>query len=145
MHVRPTRSGRLHTYWILTILLSATALDADPTEGPPFPRIANVYGTALTANGGRFHGEETTLDEVARYDLLIGVGRPPGGTKGDAVFRKQLARLKEINPHLIALHFACSAPYTHIAPKEEAIFMANQAGPSTYDQLNDKIEISHER
>ena len=145
MNIRPTGSGRLVSCCLLILLLPTAAVGGDPTSGPPFPRIANVYGTALTADGGSFHGEEATLDEVARYDLLIGVRRSPGGTKGDELFRKQLARLKEINPYLIALHFACSAPYTHIAPKEEAIFMANQAGPSTYDQLKDKIEISRER
>ncbi len=113
--------------FLYTSILASSAVGAEPDKRPPFPRIANVYGAALTANGGRFHGEERSLEEVARYDLLIGVGRPRGGAKGDEVFRQQLAKLKTINPHLIALHFACSAPYTHIAPPEDAL-AARQPG-----------------
>ena len=121
MNLQTTESAKLLSCWGLVLLIVSTAIGAEPAKGPSFPRIANVYGTALTADGGRFHGEDRTLVEVANYDLLIGVGRPRGSAKGDEVFREQLAKLKKINPHLMALHFACSAPYTHIAPQEKAL------------------------
>ena len=60
-------------FCFLVLLFVSTAVGSGTGEGPPFPRIANVYGTALTADGARFHGENRTLEEVARYDLLVGV------------------------------------------------------------------------
>ena len=53
MNVRPTGSGNLLSCWALILLFPTAAMGTDPTEGPPFPRIANVYGTALTADGCR--------------------------------------------------------------------------------------------
>ena len=123
----PGSKKRLFACSGLVLLLASAAVGAEPAKGPPFPRIVNVYGTTLTADGGRFHGEDRTLEEIARYDLLIGVRRPRGGAEGDEVFRKQLDKLKRINPNLIALHFACSAPYTHIEPKED-ILASRQPG-----------------
>lgn len=115
------------SFLLCVVVLTPCAIASELPEGPTFPRIANVYGTVLTADGGRFHGVDCTLQEVAHYDLLIGVRRPPGGAGGDELFRKQLKELKQLNPHLIALHFACSAPYTHIAPKDE-LLAARQPG-----------------
>ncbi len=64
----------------------------------------------MTVDGGRFHGEDRTLEEVARYDLLIGVRRPRGGAECDEVFRKQLDKLKSINPNAKGLAKALSNP-----------------------------------
>jgi len=72
MNLHTTESAKLFSSWGLVLLIVSTAVGAEPAKGPPIPRIANVYGTALTADGGRFHGEDRTLEDVARYDLLIG-------------------------------------------------------------------------
>lgn len=109
----------VHVVFLLVNALHA----AEAAEGPPFPRIANVYGVALTPDGARVSGETHSLEEVARCDLLIGVR----GAKESDEFQKQLAALKELNPNLIALHFACSAPYTHVAPDKEKL-AARQTG-----------------
>ena len=111
----------------LILLLAHVAAGDEPDRGPPFPRIANVYGTAFTKDGTSFHGDDRTLEEAARYDLLIGVQRRQGSDPDGKEFRRHLEELKKINPYLIALHFACSAPYTHIAPTEE-ILAARQPG-----------------
>ena len=58
------------------VLFAPVAVGGESAVGPSFPRIANVYGTALTKHGARFHGDERTLKEVARYDLLVGVEPP---------------------------------------------------------------------
>ena len=114
-------------HWGLIVLLASPVFGAEPSKGPSFPRIANVYGTAFTKDGTRFHGDNRTLEEAARYDLLVGVQRWQQKDPDGEVFRKHLEELKKINPHLVALHFACSAPYTHIAPPEEAL-AARQPG-----------------
>ena len=121
------RAHELFICWGLILLLSFSARSAKPSEGPSFPRIANVYGTAFTKDGTRFHGDDRTLKEAARYDLLVGVQRRQRNDPEGKMFRRHLEELKRINPHLIALHFACSAPYTHIAPPEEAL-AARQPG-----------------
>ncbi|NQT17974.1 MAG: hypothetical protein HQ582_34805 [Planctomycetes bacterium] len=121
------KAHELFICWGLILLLSSSACGAKPSEGPSFPRIANVYGTAFTKDGTRFHGHHRTLEEAARYDLLVGVQRRQRNDPEGKMFRKHLEELKKINPHLIALHFACSAPYTHIAPPEEAL-AARQPG-----------------
>ncbi len=90
-------------------------------DGPPFPRIANVYGTTLTADGVRVSGERCALEDIARCDLLIGVHTAGKASAKRDLFRKQLAALKRVNPHLKALHFACSAPYTHLKPTDEML------------------------
>lgn len=111
----------------LILVLAPVAAGDEPDRGPPFPRIANVYGTAFTRGGTSFHGDERTLEEAARYDLLVGVQRRQGNDPDGKTFREQLEKLKKINPHLIALHFACSAPYTHVAPPED-VLSARQPG-----------------
>ncbi len=105
----------------LTLLLVQNALGAEPARGPSFPRIANVYGTAFTEDGTSFHGDNRRWEEAARYDLLVGVQRWQRDDPDGKVFREQMKGLKKINPHLIALQFACSAPYTHVIPDNEAI------------------------
>ncbi len=117
---RSAESWQLLDCCALILLVAHTGAGSEPARGPSFPRIANVYGTAFTTNGASFHGDDRTLEETARYDLLVGVQRQASDTDGQS-FRKRLEKLKKINPHLIALQFACSAPYTHIAPTEEAL------------------------
>ena len=114
----PTQIEKSFVCWGLAVLLTSPVLAAEPAKGPSFPRIANVYGTAFTKDGTRFHGDDRTLEEAARYDLLVGVQRWQRNDPDGKVFRKHLEELKKINPHLIALHFACSAPYTHVAPPD---------------------------
>jgi hypothetical protein len=78
-----------------------------PGKGPPFPRIANCYGARLGPQTPR-----DQLDELARYDLLIG-GTWCDWGKGEqvAAFKKNLAYLRKINPHILVLEFSSSAPY----------------------------------
>ncbi len=124
---RLVRSRQYLAVWGLVLLLAPTAVGSEPAPGPSFPRIANVYGTAFTKEGTRFHGDDRTLEEAARYDLLVGVQRWQQNDPDGKVFRKHLKDLKKVNPQLIALHFACSAPYTHVAPPKEAL-AARQPG-----------------
>ncbi len=112
---------RLLIVGCLLALHARTTVGEEPSRGPSFPRIANVYGTTFTREGASFHGDHRTLEEVARYDLLIGVQRQQGNDPDGSVFRKHLEKLKQINPHLIALQFTCSAPYTRIAPPETVL------------------------
>ena len=107
----------------VALLIVGTSVygEVDSHSGPTFPRIANVYGVALTPDGAKVAGKDCTLEEVARCDLLIGVRWSRGGATADDDFKRQLAALKQINPHLMGLHFACSAPYTHIAPSEQML------------------------
>ena len=64
----------------LLLAQSGALQGAKRAEGPPFPRIANVYGVALTPEGPRVFGQAHSLEEVARCDLLIGV-RAGGGSE----------------------------------------------------------------
>ena len=112
------------------VLLLTPAVAGQPDaahRGPPFPRIANMYGTNLTPNGARVADRAYPLTDVARYDLLVGVGGSQGDSAKLSRFKEQLTALKKINPSLIALHFACSAPYTHVAP-DEAFLSARKPG-----------------
>lgn len=108
-------------FWSVILVAMSRSPAMEPDRGPPFPRIANVYGTAFTKDGFSFHGDARTVDEVARYDILIGVQRWHLQDASGALFRQKLQQLKAINPWLIALDFACSAPYTRIAPPENVL------------------------
>ena len=84
-----------------------TTRSVESPKGPPFPRIANCYGARLGPQTSR-----DQLNQLARYDLLI------GGTWCDwgkpeqvAAFKRNLARLRQINPNITVLEFSSSAPY----------------------------------
>jgi hypothetical protein len=87
--------------------VAQTTQPAESREGPPFPRIANCYGAGLGPQTSR-----EDLDKLAKYDLLIG-GTWCNWRKGEqvAAFRKNVAYLKKVNPHIIVLEFSSSAPY----------------------------------
>jgi hypothetical protein len=73
---------------------------------PTFPRIANIYGAGV--------GPEATdveLQMAARYDLLIGGLRVPADAEGRERLNLRMGRLRELNPGIVILHFAASAPY----------------------------------
>jgi len=73
---------------------------------PVFPRIANIYGADIGSEA-----TETELRMAARYELLIGGLRVPRDAPGRARLNDCLARLRALNPGIIILHFAASAPY----------------------------------
>ncbi len=117
MFISPVRTGGFvrHTGTVVVaVALLAGSLcaapashPAEPHSGPPFPRIANCYGAQL--------GPQTStadLDQLARYDLLIGGSwcdwRRPEQV---AAFRKNVAYLRRVNPHILVLEFSSSAPY----------------------------------
>jgi hypothetical protein len=95
------------------VLLAAglcMAQGTQPSEagkGPPFPRIANCYAAGLGPQTPR-----DDLDKLAKYDLLIG-GSWCDWSKGEqvAAFKKNVAYLRKVNPHIIVLEFSSSAPY----------------------------------
>jgi hypothetical protein len=107
---------------LASLAAAQTTLPADTTQdvsaapatqpanvrlGPPFPRIANCYGSGLSPQTSR-----EDLDKLAKYDLLIG-GTWCNWTKPEQVtaFKKSLAYLRRANPHIIVLEFSSSAPY----------------------------------
>lgn len=107
----PARSsGILIAVILLAIRGLCGAQTTQPVEthaGPPFPRIANCYGAQLGPQTPR-----EQLDQLARYDLLI------GGTSCDwrkpaqvAAFKKNVTYLRQVNPHILVLEFSSSAPY----------------------------------
>lgn len=101
---------------VVGVLLLAGVCAAQSTQatqpgelrsGPPFPRIANCYGSGLNPFTSR-----EQLDELARYDLLIG-GTWCNWDKPEqvAAFQDKLAYLRRLNPHILVLEFSSSAPY----------------------------------
>lgn len=98
---------------------------ADQIE-PVFPRIASIYGAGISPDA-----TEVELRMVARYDLLIGGLRVPPDRSGRARLNDRLARLRALNPGIIILHFAASAPYWGIREAEkvpEAAFLHTPEG-----------------
>jgi len=78
-----------------------------PTPRPPvFPRIASIYGSNL---GPEATGVE--LQMLARYDLLIGGLHVPSDAAGRSKLNANIKRLRELNPAVVVLDFAASAPY----------------------------------
>ena len=82
-------------------------------RGPSFPRIANLYGTWIGPDGAYVSGEPASVEELARFDLLVGVNGPWRDPDTWPAFRAKLDALREINPDLLALDFPCSAPYAY--------------------------------
>jgi len=104
------RSGTVFAGVMLLVgnlCLAQSTQSSQPDKGPPFPRIANCYGAKLTPQTTR-----DELDKLARYDLLIG-GTSCDWRKADqaAAFKKNLAYLRKVNPHILVLEFSSSAPY----------------------------------
>lgn len=84
-----------------------TAPKQPPHTGPAYPRIANCYAAGLGPDTPR-----SELDEIARYSLLIG-GISCNWSSSDERERlaSNIAYLRERNPEIRILDFACSAPY----------------------------------
>ncbi len=106
-------TGRPRLGAVVVTLLAGSLCGAQTSQpgdvrcGPPFPRIANCYGAQLYPST-----PARQLDELARYDLLIG-GTGCDWSKPEAVaaFRENIAYLRRVNPHIIVLEFSSSAPY----------------------------------
>jgi hypothetical protein len=80
-----------------------------PAEGPPFPRIANCYSVQLTADS-----TERDLEEIARFDLLIGgVWCDWGNPEQVARLNERMAEVRRRNPHITIIDFSSSAPYAY--------------------------------
>ena len=76
-------------------------------DGAPFPRIANCYGVGLTPDS-----TPQDIEEVARFDLLIGgVWCNWADEQQRQKLARNLAAVREKNPHIIVLDFSSSAPY----------------------------------
>jgi hypothetical protein len=78
-----------------------------------FPRIASIYGAAIGPDA-----TEVELQMAARYDLLIGGLHVPPDREGRSRLNGRLKRLRELNPGIVLLHFAASAPYWGAAEGE---------------------------
>lgn len=80
-------------------------------SGPPFPRIANCYGSGLRPGNT---AEE--IDEIARIDLLIGgLWCNWSDPKHVKKLHERMAEVREKNPDVIILEFSASAPYANPA------------------------------
>lgn len=81
--------------------------DSAKNFGPPFPRIANCYGSRLTPES-----TAKDIDEIARIDLLIG-GLWCNWNNPEHVkkLHKRIAEVRKKNPDIIILDFSVSAPY----------------------------------
>jgi hypothetical protein len=75
-------------------------------RAPTFPRIANIYGAGIGPEA-----TEVELQMAARYDLLIGGLRVPPDPEGREKLNGRVSRLRALNPNIVILHFAASAPY----------------------------------
>jgi len=102
---------------VLMALLATASVGADPA-GPPFPRIANCYACQLTPDC-----TDQDIDEIARYDLLIG-GVWAQWDNADSVRKlgEAMRRVRECNPDIIILDFSSSAPYASL---DDPFFPAN--------------------
>jgi hypothetical protein len=83
-------------------------------EGPSFPRIANCYGAGVGIGSS-----EAELDEVARFDLLVGGFKDfnKSDTAQVKKFQQILKYLKTKNPNIVCLDFSASIPYTSPSDK----------------------------
>jgi len=83
-----------------------TPAGASVGEGPPFPRIVCVHGVVFNPDGDQAayaSGEPATLDELARYDLILGVCGPWVERENGPRLREKIAMLKRRNPDLIVV------------------------------------------
>lgn len=110
----PTLTRQLARWFAVALAVGVCAgALAGGAAGPRFPRIANVYGLWLTPDTAYVAGQETGLEELARYDLLLGVNGPWQDPASWPELRRRLDSLRARNPHLRALSFVYSAPYTY--------------------------------
>jgi len=92
-------------YALTATLASGEA--AAPAINPPFPRLANCYGVGLTP-----HSTPADLEEIARFDLLIGgVWCNWADEEQRRKLAANVAAVREKNPHILILDFSSSAPY----------------------------------
>jgi hypothetical protein len=96
--------------WVISLLVCPVA--AAQRTGPPFPRIANCYAVGL-----RPDSKPSDIEEIARFDLLIG---GVWCNWSDADQRRKLAEniaaVRKRNPTIAILDFSSSAPYAY--PKD---------------------------
>lgn len=76
------------------------------SKSPDFPRIANIYGSGVSSQA-----TDSELKLIARYDLLIGGLKHPNTSDDVSLLNSNMNRLREINPSIVVLDFAASAPY----------------------------------
>ena len=98
---------------VLAVLAAVALPSAVPPsrtrQGPPFPRIANCYAAQLTPTS-----TEDDLREIARYDLLIGgVWANWSDPASVAALRRNMEKVRCLNPSIVILDFSCSAPYAY--------------------------------
>ncbi len=77
--------------------------DGSREEGAPFPRIAcsGVFLYPDRVGGTYADGEPCSLEEIARYDLILGIHGPWQEASTWPVLRQKLAALREVNPQVI--------------------------------------------
>jgi len=78
-------------------------------SGPPFPRIANCYGSGLKPGN-----TAKDIDEISRIDLLIGgLWCNWNDTEHVKKLHERMAEVRKKNPDIIILEFSVSAPYAN--------------------------------
>lgn len=122
---------------LLHICVSGCAApDAGGPKGPPFPRIANLYGVWLEPGGLYCSGEKVTPAQLAQYGLLVGPKGPFRDPNSWPVLRGGLDELRSINSYLIALDFTYSAPYAYPEVPEYGAFYTLPAADAWLHQTN---------
>jgi hypothetical protein len=110
----PEMKGLAFAVAAFTLLAGSAAMArAERPQGPPFPRLALMYSAWVNTGDLRISGEPVTAQELARFDLLVGVSANWRDRKAWPALRAQFAALKKANPHLIVLDFGASAPYAY--------------------------------
>ena len=89
-----------------TLLAGGLAAQVLAEEGASFPRIGCVYGIALHPDddaGTYFNGAPLTAEQIARYDLILGVYGPWEDESSGPALRERLARLRQANPNVVII------------------------------------------
>ncbi len=118
----PRAVGEQHLRDLQGILLAQSpypnSLRPEVDAAPPFPRLANCYAAQLTPDS-----TEKDLDEIARYDLLIGgVWCNWADPEHQRRITEKMAALRQRNPRIVIVDFSASAPYHDT---KDAAFPAN--------------------
>jgi hypothetical protein len=120
-----------------------------------FPKIANIYAAGIQPVMS-----EVALQQVARYDLLLG-GIPHGEQlENPEAYNAILKRIRKANPNIVIVDFSTSAPYWPIhymrQPSEDAFLhtasgkringwpgthMLNFMNPETIDLLVERVAL----
>ncbi|NLW49829.1 MAG: hypothetical protein GXY85_03170 [Candidatus Brocadiaceae bacterium] len=106
--------------WFLAVglLAGASVRAAAPGGGPEyrFPRIGLANGVILHPGEGKDTyrtGKAVTLQELARYDLILTVRGPWSAEASWPVLREKLDRIRQANPRIVIIGPSVQAEVAH--------------------------------